>query len=167
MFLREYSYRKLIARTNAVLLVQCSHANTRIDTVLDLRPADELVPAAFSAICPKCGTTKKFGKGSCCARGGAWFKRCGDAGDPTKDHTWADGMEACNGLASSNPVKSMILLTVEQATNTIVLSNSTQNQKNMRRHRSHDGTTNSEESVALAKVAVRTCVLSIILRLQL
>ena len=117
--------------------------------------------------CRKCGIIKKSGKRSCCARGGAWFKNCGDAGDPTKDHTWADGMEACNGLASSNPVKSMILLTVEQATNTIVLSNSTQNQKNMRRHRSHDGTTNSEESVALAKVAVRTCVLSIILRLQL
>ena len=45
--------------------------------------------------CRKCGIIKKSGKRSCCARGGAWFKRCGDAGDPTKDHTWADGMAAC------------------------------------------------------------------------
>ena len=48
-----------------------------------------------SVVCPKCGTTKQFGKRSCCARGGTWFKNCGDAGDTKFDHTWAEGVEAC------------------------------------------------------------------------
>ena len=51
---------------------------------------------AVSAACPKCGTSKKSGKRSCCARGGAWFKNCGDdAGDSDFDHTWSEGMQAC------------------------------------------------------------------------
>ena len=45
--------------------------------------------------CPKCGTAKKSGKYSCCARGGAWFTNCGDAGDTQFEHTWAEGVEAC------------------------------------------------------------------------
>ena len=45
-------------------------------------------------ICFKCGT-KKSGKLSCCAPGGAWFKKCGDAGESNFDHTWAEGVQAC------------------------------------------------------------------------
>ena len=45
--------------------------------------------------CPKCGAAKKSGKLSCCARGGAWFKNCGDVGDMKFDHTWAEGFQAC------------------------------------------------------------------------
>ena len=45
--------------------------------------------------CGKCARTKKSGKNSCCARGGAWFKNCGDAGDMKFDHTWAEGIQAC------------------------------------------------------------------------
>ena len=41
--------------------------------------------------CSKCSTNKN-GKSSCCARGGSWFQKCGNAGD---DHTWAEGVEAC------------------------------------------------------------------------
>ena len=48
--------------------------------------------------CPKCGTTKKSGKRSCCARGGAWFKKCGDVGDSNFEHTWGEGMEACKSF---------------------------------------------------------------------
>ena len=51
-----------------------------------------------SLVCPKCGNIKKSGKRSCCARGGAWFKNCGDVADPKFDHTWADGMEACRRM---------------------------------------------------------------------
>ena len=47
------------------------------------------------AVCPKCGTVKKSDKRSCCARGGAWFKNCGDAGDTQFDHTWLEGVQAC------------------------------------------------------------------------
>ena len=53
--------------------------------------------------CPKCGTITKSGRRSCCARGGAWFKKCGDAGDSNYDHTWTEGIEACSqfsGLVS-------------------------------------------------------------------
>ena len=50
--------------------------------------------------CVKCGMSKKSGKRSCCARGGAWFKNCGDAGDKKFDHTWVEGIQACEGYAS-------------------------------------------------------------------
>ena len=45
--------------------------------------------------CPKCSTVKKSGMRSCCARGGGWFKNCGDVGDTKFDHTWAEGIQAC------------------------------------------------------------------------
>ena len=48
-------------------------------------------------VCPKCGTTKKSGRRSCCARGGSWFKNCGDARDPNFDHTWPEGIRSCKG----------------------------------------------------------------------
>ena len=48
-----------------------------------------------SSTCSKCGTIKKSGKSSCCAPGGAWFKKCGDAGDSDFDYTWMDGIKAC------------------------------------------------------------------------
>ena len=49
----------------------------------------------LTSSCPKCGTTKKSGELSCCARGGAWFKNCGDVGDTKFGHTWAEGIQAC------------------------------------------------------------------------
>ena len=63
--------------------------------------------AGFAA-CPKCGTTKKSGKRSCCAPGGAWFKKCGDAGDTQFDHTWAEGIQACKGVVSSVSAESSL-----------------------------------------------------------
>ena len=45
--------------------------------------------------CSKCGTTNNFGKLSCCTRGGAWFKNCGDPGDSNFGHTWSEGVAAC------------------------------------------------------------------------
>ena len=46
-------------------------------------------------VCAHCGTAKKSGKLSCCARGGSWFKNCGDVGDSTFEHTWGEGVQAC------------------------------------------------------------------------
>ena len=59
------------------------------------RPPVVLSPSAGSHLCPKCGTTKISGKLSCCARGGSWFKKCGDPGDASIDHTWFEGVQAC------------------------------------------------------------------------
>ena len=53
-------------------------------------PATPKIPST----CPKCGVAKN-GKLSCCFRGGAWFRKCGDVGDSKFDHTWFDGTEAC------------------------------------------------------------------------
>ena len=55
---------------------------------------------AVTAVCPKCGTIKKSGKLSCCARGGSWFKNCGDNGDSKFEHTWVEGVQACNDITS-------------------------------------------------------------------
>ena len=37
------------------------------------------------------------GKRSCCIRGGAWFKKCGDVGDSDFKYTWFEGIKACRG----------------------------------------------------------------------
>ena len=73
-------------------------------------PTDSLAtnPAlATRKTCPKCGTLKKTTRLSCCARGGAWFERCGDTSDIKFDHTWVEGIQACKGVA---PVQSLVLL---------------------------------------------------------
>ena len=62
------------------------------------------VLAARIKACPKCGTTK-YGKLTCCARGGSWFQKCGDLGDRKFEHTWAEGIQACTNCSSSLLVK--------------------------------------------------------------
>ena len=71
--------------------------NTRMPILVAVPPQ---VPVKPSTPCSKCGTIKTSGKRSCCARGGSWFKICGDAGDSKFDYTWLEGVEACKGLAS-------------------------------------------------------------------
>ena len=61
--------------------------------MLTAKPTNALVTK--SKRCPKCAINKKSGRVSCCARGGAWFKNCGDAGDANFDHTWVEGIQAC------------------------------------------------------------------------
>ena len=60
--------------------------------------------------CATCRTIKKSGLLSCCARGGAWFKKCGDAGDVQFDHTWAEGVQACKSSSTifKSPLEVMI-----------------------------------------------------------
>ena len=50
--------------------------------------------------CATCGTAPKSGQMSCCARGGTWFKKCGDPGDTNFDYTWDEGFKACIGVAN-------------------------------------------------------------------
>ena len=54
-----------------------------------------LVMPTSKTVCPKCGNANKSGKRSCCARGGTWFKRCGDVGDTNFNHTWTEGILSC------------------------------------------------------------------------
>ena len=51
--------------------------------------------ALESEQCEICGTFKKFGRKSCCAPGGSWYKQCGDVNSGNADHTWLQGTEAC------------------------------------------------------------------------
>ena len=51
------------------------------------------VTTSGRTVCPKCGTFPKDGKVSCCARGGSWFKTCGDG--QQSEHTWGEGIRAC------------------------------------------------------------------------
>ena len=60
--------------------------------------------------CNKCGILKKSGKLSCCARGGDWFKNCGDVGGSNFDHTWVEGTQACTRFTSLSSVESPGLL---------------------------------------------------------
>ena len=61
----------------------------------------EPITAPIGLVCPKCGTSKKSGKLSCCIRGGSWYKNCGDPGDSSFDHTWFEGTQACTNFDSS------------------------------------------------------------------
>ena len=45
--------------------------------------------------CPNCGTFKKSGRVSCCAPGGAWYKKCGGVDNRNAGHSWLEGVEAC------------------------------------------------------------------------
>ena len=51
--------------------------------------------------CSTCATIKKSGVLSCCARGGTWFKNCGDESNTQFAHTWSEGIQACKAFAIS------------------------------------------------------------------
>ena len=98
--------------------------NARIPT--GILPATMNISAATSStVCPNCGTAKKSGKRSCCARGGAWFKKCGDAGDTKFEHTWAEGVQACKNdwplISVESPPRGMLrdVESIDQTRNTI------------------------------------------------
>ena len=82
------------------------YINDRIHTAVP--ETMSLFAASSNSGCAKCGIIKKSGKRSCCARGGSWFKNCGDAGDIKFDHTWAGGAEACRKFPTSTPLQMML-----------------------------------------------------------
>jgi len=53
-------------------------------------------PAANAMECPKCGKFGKSGRVSCCAPGGAWFKKCGSSKNKKNvQYKWTEGTAAC------------------------------------------------------------------------
>ena len=94
--------------------------------------------------CAKCGIIEKSGKRSCCARGGAWFKKCGDAGDTKFDHSWIEGIEACT---DSRSVKSPLQILLHSE---ILRPLDTQSQNDTHQRvgiSSHDKTSNAGATI--------------------
>ena len=120
---------------NFVLRQFCVRFNSNDCIPTETRPTPILHTSSNSNLCPKCGTVKKSGKYSCCARDGAWFKNCGDAGDTNVDHTWAEGIQACKGYdVTVIAVKSALQETLDQAGTTAYTTNTTP-WRNVSRHR--------------------------------
>ena len=69
-----------------------SDTNMLETTAVVTEPAHTTV---INTACPKCGKLKETGQLSCCFRGGAWFKQCGNTGDSKHAHTWLEGIQAC------------------------------------------------------------------------
>ena len=81
-----------------------TRAQDSITTSTATARTDAPTTSSSSITCPKCGVAKRTGKSSCCARGGAWFKNCGDRGDPNFDYTWYEGIQSC----TKKPKKDML-----------------------------------------------------------
>ena len=121
-----------------------------------------------SSDCPKCGTSKKSGKHSCCARGGAWFKRCGDAGNARFQHTWAEGIQACKDFVTPVLVKSPLEIMLSRV-GVITYPLSTPRPRNTTQQQTintddtektvNTCTRNFDDCVKLVKVVVCICVL--------
>ena len=145
-----------------------------------VRPGTTTPPLAMpmatvtSTACPQCDTLKKSGKRSCCARGGAWFKKCGDAGDTNFDHTWTDGIQACKHFGSfieSTPQVMMLHAGVARhQPNTSRSKNVSHQQIRTVKNASHSPNpdiTDSEESVGFTVVFVRIYILFIMSNLRM
>ena len=119
--------------------------------------------------CSKCSTLKKSGKLSCCARGGAWFKNCGDADATQFDYTWAEGIEACKGLLK--PSLQVILRNVGgvivNPLNTTRVRHGTQQDTQSPRTNGISNNSNSRNFVGIRKFSVYVCAVLIISNLQL
>ena len=71
------------------------------DNALALRALNARIlrPRSTNPECPQCATNRT-GKLSCCVRGGSWFKKCGNP-DSNSEHTWDEGILACEGKSKS------------------------------------------------------------------
>ena len=136
-------------------------SNAHIRTETPTTTTTSLPTPRLGDRCVKCGIYKKSGKRSCCARGGDWFKNCGDAGDTKFNHTWAEGVKACEGVVSLVLVESP-LGAIAYPLSTTQTGNGGKNRTSIRHSGGvfDAGSTDSEGRLGLAKVVVGTCVLS-------
>ena len=89
----------------SVLLILCLYFPqpfTDVCMCTETPTAMTISPTKSSDECPKCGTMPNSGQVTCCARGGAWFKKCGDFGDTGFDYTWAEGVDACKSKSTGD-----------------------------------------------------------------
>ena len=77
-----------------------NYVNFQDDIARDTEECATTTTAPYTgSFCPVCGGTARSGKRSCCSRGGSWFGKCGDQGNPNFEHNWIEGTEACRGKA--------------------------------------------------------------------
>ena len=95
---------------------------------------------SISSVCLTCGTITKSGKLSCCARGGSWFGNCGANGNTKLQHTWYEGMQACEA-------RQIKIAVMGQQRNAVQQSNS---------NSSNDGDMNSRAAMVAAKILTST-----------
>ena len=86
---------RLLLRIQSSLWRTRTHTTLTTLTLAYAEAASTAVATQAGSACPKCSTIKKSGQRSCCFRGGAWFKNCGDVGDTRFEHTWGEGIQAC------------------------------------------------------------------------
>ena len=128
-------------------------------------------PAISRGECSKC-TASKAGKQSCCSPGGAWFKKCGDAGDVRFDHTWTEGIQACKDMVVPSAVNSRAMSLVEAIAYPLKTVQSSESTHHRMINISHPGvmpdggTSGFETSVGFTRIVVFNCVSCIILYLQ-
>ena len=63
--------------------------------------------------CSNCGTFRKSGRVSCCAPGGAWYNKCGNAGNRNLGYSWLEGLEACKCKSKVYECTLMLLCTLD------------------------------------------------------
>ena len=119
--------------------------------------AASTTPAPATA-CPKC-VTNDAGKRTCCARGGGWYPTCGKKGDSKADHTWDEGLQACQNPAPGQ-AHAQVMLINQTTTSQLQIISATDSTKDV-----HDSyTANSREHVTLSDP---TIVISLFLVLPL
>ena len=157
-----------MAISTAVIFTLCWHLLSPVDAAVKIN-----TPAlSRSDGCAKCASNK-VGKYSCCARGGAWFKNCGDAGDTHFNHTWVEGIQACKHLEASFSMNSSLQVMLDHA-GTIFRSISTAQSRNEARNHTNntrpsvvsDGGSADKHCVHLGKFFVFICFLCSIVQQQ-
>ena len=147
-----------------------AHATTRASATTTTSAS-----AIGSTKCPKCGTVRKSGKLSCCARGGVWFKKCRDIDDSKAAHTWVEGIQACNYFKSSPPIEAPVQAMIQhesliaQVTNTTWIRNVLKHQANRHpvKQTADVGTKDSEDGTKLATIVSVASILLIMVTLEL
>ena len=139
-------------------------------------PTEAVTTTAAAAVsinkgCSKCGTLKKSGKLSCCARGGDWFKNCGDISDLNFGHTWVEGIQACTRFVKLSSVESSELLMMNydrskaQSLTVVQSPNTTHHQTNVYPIVNSDTVNDFKDRVERTKII--TCVCLLLISLQL
>ena len=117
--------------------------------------------------CAKCGTIKNSAKRSCCARGGSWFKNCGDVGDTHFAHTWIEGIESCKDLMTSIPDKLPSRVMPRHVKSVVFPLNKAQSQNSQKNINGSDSvTSDSKGCVGIPNIGVYICVFYIALKWQ-
>ena len=151
-----------------VYLVQYSHSHPCTATPMTTSMSE----VSSNNRCPKCGTVTKSGATSCCARGGAWFKNCGDVGDTRFGHTWTEGIRVCEHVAPSVTLESPLQVMFGDVAVMPYLLNETQRRNATSTHQTridlsvsmfNVGTTDLGDCVGLTRAASMVCVWVVVL----